>query len=875
MVDRSKLDEAPLWISVDQTRFRGIRLSLPKSTLRQLSGSFRCLGGTINWGLWYPKDTAMALTAYADADHADNMANENVPAPAPTRFDDQILPFSAWVPIGKSNYVLDLQKKQQNPIFQISFWNTLTQEAVYRFQLDKDWFIMNASLLREALEITPIDQAHQFESPPSSDAIMDFVNALGYPEEIHFVSKMAVNNLYQPWRAILSMINQCLTGKISWFDRPRNPVLQMPWGMITRTKVDYAELMWEEFVQAIQTFFTDKANLGIATKKDKKIKSHVIPYCRFTKLIICHLGRKHNINQRSGSPFNMAEDDHRIGNLKFIPKGEEDEVFGMQITKELITKNIRNATYYNAYMEMVAKHDRKITAEERGKKKSAAKADQSKKPATAKKLKSVPSKQSKPAPAKKPKHVKEKSTKPSPVKKAAKGKVRKVRKGKSSLQLVDEPDEEPQPAPELQVEDEEFNLQRGIQMILESFQAHGQAPVDGVAFREPTSGITQKLPIVEGKGKGIATDEQVAQSLLELQTPKKTSTTDHYIFQRRIPEEAPTGPSTQPEDDTSANIVCDTPSPTDAETGEDVADKVDLEEKTAKVDEGQAGSDPGKTHESRPPPKHTHMEEDQAGPNHGQSHVALAGPNPEPMHEDFVATMYPQVHESLKHPDEENVHLENPISSTGTLSSMKNLDNFTFGDQFIADKSLEDEPRNANMETEVESMVMVPIHQASSSVPPLSTPVIELSTPKPDKTVQGISSKVFTLELWDLPHKINQTVNEAVKEASMKGDNRDEFLAEKDKSRKRCRDDQDPPLPSTKESDQSKKKKQDSDASADEIPIPDVEHISDSEDTGVAHLPKIKTKPDWLKPVPKEDKPETPKPDWVIPLIYLPEPENK
>nr|GFB73192.1 copia protein [Tanacetum cinerariifolium] len=26
--------------------------------------------GTINWGLWYLKDTAMALTAYVDADHA-------------------------------------------------------------------------------------------------------------------------------------------------------------------------------------------------------------------------------------------------------------------------------------------------------------------------------------------------------------------------------------------------------------------------------------------------------------------------------------------------------------------------------------------------------------------------------------------------------------------------------------------------------------------------------------------------------------------------------------------------------------------------------------------------------------------------------------
>ncbi|GJW68104.1 hypothetical protein Tco_0122528 [Tanacetum coccineum] len=43
MVDRSKLDEDPLGIPIDQTRFRS---------------------------LWYPKDTNMALTAYADADHA-------------------------------------------------------------------------------------------------------------------------------------------------------------------------------------------------------------------------------------------------------------------------------------------------------------------------------------------------------------------------------------------------------------------------------------------------------------------------------------------------------------------------------------------------------------------------------------------------------------------------------------------------------------------------------------------------------------------------------------------------------------------------------------------------------------------------------------
>ncbi|GKE12717.1 hypothetical protein Tco_1416268 [Tanacetum coccineum] len=94
MVDRLKLDEDPLGIPVDQTRFRSMVSSLmyltasrpdlifvvcmcaryqaspTKKYLEALKRVFRYLRGTINWGLWYPKDTAMALTAYEDADHA-------------------------------------------------------------------------------------------------------------------------------------------------------------------------------------------------------------------------------------------------------------------------------------------------------------------------------------------------------------------------------------------------------------------------------------------------------------------------------------------------------------------------------------------------------------------------------------------------------------------------------------------------------------------------------------------------------------------------------------------------------------------------------------------------------------------------------------
>ncbi|GJV83156.1 hypothetical protein Tco_1523054 [Tanacetum coccineum] len=94
MVERTKLDEDLLGIPVDQTQYRSMIGSLmyliasrpdlvfvvcmcaryqskpTKKHLEAVKQVFRYLQGTINMGLWYPKDTAMALTAYADADHA-------------------------------------------------------------------------------------------------------------------------------------------------------------------------------------------------------------------------------------------------------------------------------------------------------------------------------------------------------------------------------------------------------------------------------------------------------------------------------------------------------------------------------------------------------------------------------------------------------------------------------------------------------------------------------------------------------------------------------------------------------------------------------------------------------------------------------------
>ncbi|GJT14121.1 hypothetical protein Tco_0861163 [Tanacetum coccineum] len=294
---------------------------------------------------------------------------------------------------------------------------------------------------------------------------------------------------------------------------------------------------------------------------------------------------------------------------------------------------------------------RKPTTKEGGKKKTASKADKPKNP----------------TPAKQTKHVKEKTTKPTTSKKISKGKVMKVCKVKRTNHLVDEAREEHQLASEIPVEDDEYNLQRGIQISLESFQA---LVGEWLFVNQP---------------QGSLKDFQ----LLKRQTPAT--------------KDASAGPSTQPQDDTSANVADTEILSVGVEQGEDVSNTVALEDRTVKLDAGQAGSDPKKI--------------------------------------------------------------------------------------------------CANFEKK---------HKLQ------------------DKTVQALSSRVFTLENHDMHSKIDSYVNETVKEAVQ---------------------------------------------NTLQAPIYDV-HISDSEDTDAAHLLKIKTRPDWLKPVPEEEMPKTPKPERVIPPNELLETKN-
>nr|GEW37252.1 integrase, catalytic region, zinc finger, CCHC-type, peptidase aspartic, catalytic [Tanacetum cinerariifolium] len=510
----------------------------------------------------------------------------------------------------------------------------------------------------------------------------------------------------------------------------------------------------------INTPHSDKmANENISTPVPTRYDDQILPFAAWVPIgksnfvLDLHKRQKiHNIHQRSASSFHLTEEDSGLGNLKFVPKGEISKVFGMPIPDELILNNVRNAPYFNAYLEMVAKHDQKVTVEKEGKKKTTS--------------------------AKQPK----------------------------SKHLVDEPDEEPAHSePELELENQgegdEDDMECAIQMRLESFQAQSQAHVGSVAIREPIVEATRPFLVVEGNGAA---------------SEKTNCGGDIEILQF------------------------------DEEQGKDVDDQVNLKEKKDELDQGQAGSDP----------------------------------DPEPMHDEFMADLYIKVQESLKFPADEHVMLEEPLSSSRTLSSMKNLDDaYTIGDQFINDKSTEDEPGKLNTESEVVSMVTVLIHQASSSIPQLSPPIIDLSPPKPTSSTKAhiftattittpppplqpqstieLKSSVFNLELSDLPHKIDEAVCESVREAvhvALQAPLRDHF--------------RELPKADMKEIlHQRISSKQQSDPHAEQpvkdIPMPDTANIFDSEDTDSTHLSKIKQRAEWLKPIPVDERPATLEPAWI------------
>ncbi|GJW55532.1 hypothetical protein Tco_0099617 [Tanacetum coccineum] len=210
--------------------------------------------------------------------------------------------------------------------------------------------------------------------------------------------------------------------------------------------------------------------------------------------------------------------------------------------------------------------------------------------ATPKKPTTTPVKQSKPSPA--------------PTKKPSKRKLpQKVRKGKPTFQLVDEDDEAQQESIP-QEEGDDLTCELAKKMSLEAHQEKGEREGDDADMERAIKLSLDPAFLPQGQ---------------------------HLLEERdQTPHDSTTGPSSQPEDDTSEKVIHESSSTSDSERteseteaaapkGDKDQDEVDTSTVTSRV--SIPVSDPEKAHEALAGPDPEPMKEDQTGSDSGKLHT--------------------------------------------------------------------------------------------------------------------------------------------------------------------------------------------------------------------------------------------------------------
>nr|GEX91858.1 ribonuclease H-like domain-containing protein [Tanacetum cinerariifolium] len=78
--------------------------------------------------------------------------------------------------------------------------------------------------------------------------------------EIRRLTDVTINNLHQPWRSFADIINKCLSGKSTGYDSLRLSQAQNLWGLYHKKNVDFAYLLWEDFVYQVEHKDAKKSN---------------------------------------------------------------------------------------------------------------------------------------------------------------------------------------------------------------------------------------------------------------------------------------------------------------------------------------------------------------------------------------------------------------------------------------------------------------------------------------------------------------------------------------------------------------------------------------------------------------------------------------
>nr|GEY19780.1 hypothetical protein [Tanacetum cinerariifolium] len=109
-----------------------------------------------------------------------------------------------------------------------------------RFTINKKKVSFDVDTFREILHIFPKVPGQRFEDLPLEHEILSFIRDLGHTRDIHYLTDVIIDYLHQQWRAFATIINKCLSGKDTAYEKIRLSRAQILWDTSPKKKPDQA-----------------------------------------------------------------------------------------------------------------------------------------------------------------------------------------------------------------------------------------------------------------------------------------------------------------------------------------------------------------------------------------------------------------------------------------------------------------------------------------------------------------------------------------------------------------------------------------------------------------------------------------------------------
>nr|GEU29686.1 hypothetical protein [Tanacetum cinerariifolium] len=176
------------------------------------------------------------------------------------------------------------------------FWKTIKQVSntndTIHFMIDRETITYIVDMFRNTLKLPVETLNNPFIEPVDLKFIQRFLKIVGYEGIVGKVSAFYTKNLAQPWQKMIKVFNRRLTTRTLGHNQTKINILQIFHVVINRVYVDYAGLLWWDFLHCVQ------------------MKKDVIQYPHFTKLIMANIMNKFpSISQILEENYHSIKDD--------------------------------------------------------------------------------------------------------------------------------------------------------------------------------------------------------------------------------------------------------------------------------------------------------------------------------------------------------------------------------------------------------------------------------------------------------------------------------------------------------------------------------------------------------------------------------------